>query len=208
MSEQHPFAEISPTTLADLVERDQVADAGIGPLWSGAPRFAGPAYVVRCGPGENLMMHAAIHRAAPGSVIVVQAGDRDFAVAGGNVCAVAQRNGIAGLVVDGMVRDVAEIREMGFGVHARGVIPKPGRKTGVHHTGTVLVGGVEIGTGDIILADEEGIVVAPAADAARLLTEALAKQAAEDEQSLDDWEAGHRRKVDEALRAGGDPGLE
>lgn len=207
MSEPHPFTAISPTTLADLVERDRVVDAGIAPLWPRAPRFAGPAYVVRCGPGENLMMHAAIHRAAPGSVIVVQAGDRDFAVAGGNVCAVAQRNGIAGLVIDGMVRDVAEIREMGFAVHARGVIPKPGRKTGVHHSDAVVVGGVRIGHGDIVLADEEGIVVAPAADADRLLTEALAKQAAEDEQSLDEWEVGHRRKIDEALKAGGDPGL-
>ncbi len=63
------------------------------------PRLAGPAFTVSCAPADNLMLHAAIHRAAPGTVIVVQAGDAGYAVAGGNVCAVAQRNGIAGFVV-------------------------------------------------------------------------------------------------------------
>ena len=74
------------------------------------------------------MLHAAIYRAAPGSVIVVESGDVDHALAGGNVCAVAQRNGIAGFVVDGVIRDLAEIRAMRFPVFARGVIPIPGSK--------------------------------------------------------------------------------
>lgn len=202
----HPFAAVAPTTLADLVDREQVMGLGIRPLWPTAPRLAGPAFVVRCAPGGNLMMHAAIYRAQPGSVIVVQAGDADFAVAGGNVCAVAQRRGIAGLVVDGVVRDVGEIREMGFPVYARGVLPKPGTKTGAVPAEEVTVGGVRVRNGDVVLADEEGIVVAPAGEADRLLADALAKEAAESGQSLNEWEAGHRQKIDAALRAAGDTG--
>ena len=79
-------------------------------------------------PGDNLMLHAAIYRARPGDVIVVEAGDADYAVSGGNVCAVAQRRGITGFVVDGVIRDLAEVREARFPVFARGCIPKPGVK--------------------------------------------------------------------------------
>src|SRR4051812_45106387 len=104
------FATLPPTTLADVLGRAQVMDPGIRPLWTPVPRVAGPAYTVRCPPGDNLMLHAAIYRAAPGSVIVVQSGDLDFALAGGNVCAVAQRRGVAAFVLDGLIRDLAEVR--------------------------------------------------------------------------------------------------
>src|SRR5215831_16354478 len=120
------FAQLSPTTLADVLTRDRVMDIGIRPLWPGITRIAGPAYPVRCPPGDNLMLHAAIYRAAPGAIVVCQAGDLDYAVAGGNVCAVAQKRGIAGFVVDGVIRDVAEARARGFPVLARGIIPIPG----------------------------------------------------------------------------------
>jgi hypothetical protein len=110
------------------LKRENVMDMGIRPLWSGTPRVAGPAYTVRCSPGDNLMLHAAIYRAPPGSIIVVEAGDVDYAVAGGNVCAVAQKHGISAFVVDGVIRDLAEARENRFPVFARGVIPVPGGK--------------------------------------------------------------------------------
>ncbi|SCE12836.1 Demethylmenaquinone methyltransferase [Streptomyces sp. BpilaLS-43] len=96
MNDTSGFKAVPPTMLADLLGREQVMDVGIRPLRSSAPRIAGPAFTVRCPPGDNLMFHAAIYRAAPGSVIVAEAGDMDYALAGGNVCAVAQRRGIAG----------------------------------------------------------------------------------------------------------------
>src|SRR3954464_1853636 len=89
--------------LADLLGHAQVLDLGIRSLWSPVPRLAGPAFTVRGPPGDNLMLHAAIPRAAPGSVVVVESGDVEYALAGGNVCAVAQRRGIAGFVVDGVI---------------------------------------------------------------------------------------------------------
>src|SRR5262245_6428446 len=91
------FRALSPTTLADAVPRDAVMD-GIRPLWEGVARIAGPAYTVRCAAGDNLMAHAAIHRAAPGDVLVIQAVDAKRALAGGNMCAWAQRRGIIALV--------------------------------------------------------------------------------------------------------------
>src|SRR5215207_3337843 len=104
------FETLSPTTLADVLTRDRVMDIGIRPLWPGMPHVAGAAYMVRCAPGDNLMLHAAIYRAVPGSIIVVEAGDVEYAVAGGNVCAVAQKYGIAAFIVDGVIRDLAEAR--------------------------------------------------------------------------------------------------
>src|SRR2546425_13066358 len=102
------FAKLSPTTICDVLTRDRVMDMGIRPLWPGMPRVAGPAYPVRCPPGDNLMLHAAIYRAGPGAVIVAEGGDTEYALAGGNVCAVAHRRGIAALVLDGVIRDLAE----------------------------------------------------------------------------------------------------
>src|SRR5690242_17492401 len=129
MTDASEFQDIPTTTLADLLGRTQVMDLGIRSLWDPVPRLAGPAYTVSCPPGDNLMLHAAIHRAEPGSVVVVESGDLEYALAGGNVCAVARRRGVAGFVADGVVRDLAEIREMGFPVFARGVVPIPGVKS-------------------------------------------------------------------------------
>jgi 4-hydroxy-4-methyl-2-oxoglutarate aldolase len=194
------FEDISPTTLADLLGREQVMDIGIRPLWPSAGRMAGPAFTVRCPPGDNLMLHAAIYRAARGSVIVVEAGDTDYAVAGGNVCAVAQRRGIAGFVVDGVIRDVAEAREMGFPVFARGVIPIPGAKAAIAPLNEpVRCGGVTVLAGDVVVADEEGVVVVPGARAPQLLTDARARQAREAGESLDAWEAAHRARIEQIL---------
>jgi regulator of RNase E activity RraA len=195
------FGRLSPTTLADVLTRDRVMDAGIRPVWMPIPRIAGPAYPVRCGQHDNLMLHAAIHRAPAGCVIVVEAGDRDCAVSGGNVCAWAQRRGIVGFVVDGLVRDVAEVRAHGFPVFARGVVPIPGGKdkSGVLN-GPVRCGGVRVSPGDVVVADEEGIVVVEAARAEEVLRAAEAKAARDAATSLEEWAQAHRQRIEAALR--------
>ncbi|MEV4533695.1 RraA family protein [Asanoa sp. NPDC049518] len=198
------FAYVPTTTFADLLDRDQVMDLGIRPLWTPAPRIAGPAYPVRCPPGDNLMLHAAIYRAPAGSVVVVETGDVDYAVAGGNVCAVAQRRGIAGFVVDGVIRDLAEVREMGFPVFARGVVPKPGTKAAVAPLNEpARCGGVLVQPGDLVVADEEGVVVIPHDRRTSVLADAQAKLAAEAAETLDEWEAAHRARIDAILREHG-----
>lgn len=201
MSGAPGFETVSPTALADVLGREQVMDIGIRPLWAPVPRVAGPAFTVRCPAGDNLMLHAAIHRAEPGSVVVVEAGDVDYAVAGGNVCAVAQRRGIAAFVVDGVIRDLAEVRELRFPVFARGVIPIPGGKAVVEPlNGRVRCGGVQVSAGDVVVADEEGVVVVPAARREQVLAAARAKQAGEADESLDAWEQAHRTRIDALLR--------
>ncbi|MEV0848394.1 RraA family protein [Streptomyces sp. NPDC049954] len=200
MNDTSGFQDVSPTTLADLLESEQVMDPGIRSLWEPVPHVAGPAYTVRCPAGDNLMLHAAVHRAEPGSVLVVEAGDADFALAGGNVCAVARRRGIVALVTDGVIRDLAEVRAMGFPVFARGVVPKPGRKEAVTPLGAeVCCGGVRVSAGDVVVADEEGIVVTPRERAEKVFAAARAKAAKEAAETLDAWEEDHRRRIDKIL---------
>ncbi|WP_030897680.1 RraA family protein [Streptomyces sp. NRRL F-5126] len=204
MNDATAFLSLPTPALADALGAAQVMDFRIRPLWPGGPRVAGPAFTVRCPRGDNLMLHAAIHRAEPGSVIVVESGDLDHALAGGNVCAVAQRRGVVAFVADGVIRDLAEVREMGFPVYARGVIPIPGDKKAVAPLGgEVRCGGVVVAAGDIVVADEEGVVAVPAARREKALTAARAKQEKEAAQSLDAWEEAHRARIDGLLAAGG-----
>ncbi|MEU7583130.1 RraA family protein [Streptomyces sp. NPDC041068] len=204
MSTTTEFQDVPTTTVADILGRGQVMDITIRPLWPSTPRVAGPAFTVQCPPGDNLMLHAAIHRAEPGSIIVVQSGDLDYALAGGNVCAVAQRRGVRAFVADGLIRDLAEVREAGFPVFARGVIPFPGTKKAVLPLNApVHCGGVRVEAGDVVVADEEGVVVVPATRQEEVLLAARTKLAKEAAESLDDWEAAHRTRIDKILAESG-----
>ena len=195
------FARFATTTYCDVLTRDRVMDMGMRPLWAPIPRIAGPAFPVRNEPADNLMLHIAIHRAPPGSVIVCQAGDNDYAQAGGNVCAWAQKRGVAGIVVDGVLRDVGESREHAFPLFGRGIIPIPAKRTkaGVLN-GPVMCGGVAVAPGDIVIADEEGIVVLPAAKAEEILKAAEARAAKDASTSLEDWVAAHKRTIDDLVK--------
>ena len=204
MIDYNAFRALSPTTLADALSVSQVMDIGIRPLWAGMPRIAGPAYTVECAPSDNLMLHAAIYRAAPGSVIVVKTEDMKYAVSGGNVCRVAQKRGITALVVDGVVRDVAEVQENGFPIFARGVSPIPGGKEIVTELNQpVQCGGVRVEPGDCVVADEEGIVVVPVLRLAETLEKAQKRAAKDAAETLEDWEAGHHARIEAILRSKG-----
>src|ERR1019366_3753227 len=204
MTDHAEFQAISPTIFADTLTRDRVMDIGIRPLWQEMPRIAGPAYPVRCPAGDHLMLHAAIYRALPGSVIVVEGGDVDYALAGGNVCAVAQKRGVVAFVVDGWFRGLAEARSRRFPVFARGVIPMPAGKDKIGVLDCpVRCGGVEVAPGDIVVADEEGIVVVPMLRSAEVLQAAQARVKKEAAQTLDEWEAAHRSRIEEILRKKG-----
>jgi 4-hydroxy-4-methyl-2-oxoglutarate aldolase len=202
MNDFAKFAALSPTTYADAgLGREQFMDMGIREMWPRIPRIAGPAYPVSCPPGDNLMLHTAIYRAEPGAVIVVQAGDTRYAMAGGNVCATAQQRGIAGFVIDGVIRDVAEVREAQFPVFARGLSPVPGKKQALGTLNQpITCGGVVVHPGDVVIADEEGIAVVPMAQREEIW--ALAKQRADKDEAntLADWQANHRAKVDGLLQ--------
>lgn len=204
MTDYSKFREISPTAYADVLERKQVMDIGIKQVWTPIPRIAGKAYTVKCHPGDNLMLHAAIYRAEPGTVIVVESGTLNYAMSGGNVCAIAQKRGIAGFIVDGVIRDVAEVREAKFPVFARGIMPKPGVKQTLGTLNEpVNCGGVKVHPGDIVVADEEGIAVIPSAQLDSVYEIALARTQKEESQTLSQWEAQHRAKVERILQEKG-----
>jgi regulator of RNase E activity RraA len=198
------YASLSPNELCDVLELSCVVRYEIHPLWSGIPRVAGPAFTVRTGKHDNLMFHASIYLAQPGDVIVVEAGDDEMAVAGGNVCAIAQRRGVAALVVDGVIRDVVESREKRFPVFARGASPIPAKRVGEGGMNVqIRCGGVVVNPGDVVVADEEGIVVVPRGRAEDVVAKAQAKAAADSALSLDEWERRHRSAVEAALRTRG-----
>lgn len=195
-----PFDAVSPCEYADALPRTQFMDYVIKPLWQGIKRIAGPAFTVKCESGDHLMLHAAIYRARPGDIIVVEADDQ-FAVAGGNVCAIAQARGVKGFVIDGVIRDIAETRENKFPVFARGVIPKPGAKKCISPLNQpITCGGVTVNAGDIIVADEEGIAVIPQEQAIQAFDIAKARGDKDAAMSLEEWQAQHSEKVESILK--------
>ena len=204
MTNLDKFRAISPTAFADGLPRKQFMDIGIKAVWQPIPRIAGIAYTVKCHPGDNLMLHAAIYRAAPGSIIVVESGTVDYAMSGGNVCAIAQQRGIAGFIIDGVIRDVAEVRESKFPVFARGIMPKPGVKETL---GTlkqpINCGGVKVNQGDIIVADSEGIAVIPSSEQEKVYEIANNRTKKEESETLESWQAQHRTKIERILKEKG-----
>ncbi|MEL6939622.1 MAG: RraA family protein [Cyanobacteria bacterium J06598_1] len=204
MDDYSKFRAISPTAYADGLPRSQFIHLAIHELWPQIPRIAGPAYTVRCPPGDNLMLHAAIYRAAPGDVIVVKAGDSDYAMSGGNVCAIAQQRGITGFIIDGAIRDIAEVREARFPVFARGCIAKPGVKETLGDLQTTITcGGVQVSPKDMIIADEEGIAVIPYNDLEAVWQIAKERTDKDAAQSLEDWATNHQAKIERLLKEKG-----
>lgn len=126
-----------------------------------AMRLAGPALTVDCRPDDNLAIHYALTIARPGDVIVVDAKGFVEAGAWGDVMTLmARKKGVAGLVIDGSVRDAGAIVGMGFPVFSRGISIKG---TAKNQPGGVDVpitcGGVRINPGDVVLGDRDGVVV-------------------------------------------------
>jgi regulator of RNase E activity RraA len=156
----HPrLAEVPVSTLCDADKSLPVLDPGIRPL-RGA-RLAGPAFTVVAS-GEFLSVLYAIAQAAPGDVLVVDGGRPPLAALGELLANEAHRRGIAGIVVDGYVRDRSGLPDLP--IWARGTVPNAGRNDVVPRVGEpVLVGGVRVTPGELVLADDDGIVIAPAA---------------------------------------------
>ena len=200
MLDYKKFADFSPTDYAEGLTRDRFMDHTIGGLWSNMIRISGSAYTVEVPAGDSLMMHAAIYDAPAGAIIVVQANGSDVAVAGGNVCAIAQKHGVLGFIIDGFIRDIVEIRELQFPVYAKGVIPKPSDKKYVGPINpTIVCGGVVINTGDVVVADEEGIAVIPLLEAEQLYMIATHRAKKDSATNLDEWEAIHHAKIKQLL---------
>ncbi|QLE84591.1 RraA family protein [Shewanella sp. Scap07] len=195
------FSAIATPDYANVLGREHFIDYRIHPLWAKMPAISGPAFTVQLSAGDHLMMHAAIYQAPAGAIIVVDGVDDRFAVAGGNVCAVAQQRGIKGFIVDGVIRDVNEVAEMQFPVFARGVFPVPGSKHCYSELAQpICCGGVKVNSGDIIVADNEGIAVLPKETAIEVYQAAKAKADKEAAMTLSQWQANHQLRIEAALK--------
>lgn len=151
-----------PATLHEVLGQQGAMTSGIKPLWQGAS-LCGPSLTVGLQPGDNLMLHYALTIAKPGDVLVVDGGGCLESGPWGEVLTVAaMQAGIAGLVIDGSVRDAAAIRNHAFPLFCRALSIKGTTK---QCAGTVnqpvLCGGIMVQPGDIVVGDDDGIVVVP-----------------------------------------------
>jgi RraA family protein len=146
--------------VSDLLNRLYAMDGAIRNLVNDAP-LCGPALTVKLYPGDNLMLHKALAVAKPGDVVVVDSSmNTTTAVIGDLVSSKAKHRGIAGVIVDGLVRDLEAVRAVGLPIYARGTTPKGPLHRGPGELGyPVSCGGLVVNPGDIIVADASGIVV-------------------------------------------------
>src|SRR5262249_52489629 len=168
---------LAATLASDASEGQGVLPGYILPLQA-ASRVVGPACVALMGQDDNLVMRQVLDTPpTPGSVLVVAGGSTSrSAIVGGLLTLEMQNAGIAGFVTDGLVRDSQEIRQSGLGVWCRGVTPIASQKKGPARVGgSVSIGGIVIRDGDLVIADDDGVVIWPQEQITTLLTKAEAK---------------------------------
>ncbi len=172
------FPEWLAATLAsDAAEGEGILPNTIVPL-APASRVVGPARVVLMSRDDNLAVRQALDAPpVPGTVLVVAGGSESRTATLGDLMALELQNaGYLGLVTDGLVRDSREIRKLGFAVWCRGVTPAAPRKQEPGQVGgTVTIGGVVIRDGDLVIADDDGVVIWPHEQIAALLVRAEAR---------------------------------
>ena len=164
------WRDIPPAIASDCMNRSRFMAAAIKPVRSGTT-LVGQARTVTSMVGDNGISHVATALLGPGEVLVIDAGGyQDVAVWGGVATRAAMARGAAGVVIDGAVRDVAEIRELGFPCYARAAVPGgPHKGFGGTIDGAIACAGCPVAPGDIVLGDDDGIVVVPFAEQAALL---------------------------------------
>jgi len=171
------LGKVQSATLHEAMSKRGALPHTIKPIWPGM-KLCGTALTVKSRPGDNLMLHKAVSLAQPGDVLVV---DNDgFLEAGlwGEIITVAaMERGIVGLVTNGACRDSLPIQELGFPVFCAGVSIKgttkavPGK---INHP--LYFEGVVVNPGDVVVADQDGVVVVPCGEAAQVLQAAYAKE--------------------------------
>ncbi len=181
-------AKAREATVSDLHEA--AAPRGIGglmssrmrPIQNGA-RIAGPAVTAFCAPGDNLMMHRALYLAQPGDVLVVVCDAETSGAQWGDMAArYALRKGLAGVVVQGCVRDTDTVEALGLPVWSTHVLSIHPDKCGHGFVNTpVVCDGVLVQPGDLVMADGDGVVCVPRREAGEVVEAALARMRKEEE---------------------------
>jgi 4-hydroxy-4-methyl-2-oxoglutarate aldolase len=162
--------------LADVAGRRGTVHGRIAALDPGM-KLAGPAFTIEVRPGDNLMIHAAMSMAKPGDILVIDGkGDRTCALMGAIMVNACKQLKIGGIVMDGAMRDSLEIRELGFPVFCVGTNPNGPTKNVAGRIGhAITCGGVAVRSGDLVLADADGVVIVERERVAGLLPQARKK---------------------------------
>lgn len=160
------YAGLPVANIGDARGRMGMVDSGIHTLWKGA-RAVGRARTVWTRAGDNKALQEALAKVQPGEVIVINGhGDLNRALMGELIAERARSRGCVGMVIDGAARDVDALAEIEFGVWARAVSPAGPYKDGPGHIDIpVAIGGVVCNPGDLVVADDDGVIVVPAAEA-------------------------------------------
>lgn len=180
-AELEKWRGLPPAVVSDCMNRTQVMAGAIRPVAAGMT-LLGQARTVTCMVGDNSALHVALGMLEPGQILVVDAGGfEDAAVWGGIMTRVALKRAIGGLVVDGAVRDVAEIREFNFATFTRAIVPAgPHKGFGGIIDGPIACAGCPVSPGDIVLGDDDGVCVVPLARAGEILAASRDKIAQEE----------------------------
>ncbi len=191
--------------LADVAGRRGTMSARIAPVHHSMV-VAGPAFTVEVRPGDNLMIHAAIALAKPGDVLVIDGkGDQTAALMGTLMLSACKKQGLAGVIVDGAIRDKLELLELGFPVFSAGFNPAgPTKFISGRINHPISAGGATVNPGDLVVGDADGVVVIERAKAPGML--ALAdKKVADEAARLDAIARGDTASkwLPAALRAAG-----
>ncbi len=167
------FRVLPVANIGDAMDRLGIVDPAIHPVWTGA-RMAGSAFTVWTRSGDNVVIHQALDIASPGDVLAVNGGgDVSRALFGELMGVRAKVRGLEGIVIDGAVRDAADLGNLGLPVFARGTSPAGPYKNGPGRLLTsIALGGVAVRPGDVLVGDGDGLVVVPLEEAAVVLEKA------------------------------------
>jgi 4-hydroxy-4-methyl-2-oxoglutarate aldolase len=176
------LSAVSSATLHEVAGRIGCLPASIKPA---DPTFhiGGPAFPVRCQPGNNLQLHQAVYAASAGDVLVADVGsDPNYGYWGELLSVAASVRRLGGLVINGCVRDCLALAEVGFPVFGAGVFVQGTGKDGGEHDSfpdSVQIGNVVVHRGDLVVGDADGVVAVPAAIAQEMVRRSYERMAAE-----------------------------
>ncbi|WP_329110659.1 4-carboxy-4-hydroxy-2-oxoadipate aldolase/oxaloacetate decarboxylase [Micromonospora sp. NBC_01699] len=177
--ERAELLRLGTATLYEAARRDCFLPHRLRPAWPGAA-LVGRALPVWAAPADNLALHAALDSAEPGDVLVVDGHQRACGYWGEILAVAALARGVVGLVIDGGVRDVARLAQLGFPAFSASIAVRTTVKQDAGRIGQPLeLGGVTIERGDVIVADDDGVISLPAADLEQVLDAARARDRAE-----------------------------
>lgn len=197
-------AQFQAAILADVNGRRGALHGAISPLHP-TMKLCGTALTVDVRPGDNLMIHAALAIAQPGDVLVVDGkGDLSSALMGAIMMNQSKAIGLAGVVIDGAVRDYDDLCALGFPVFARGLNPNgPTKNIAGRLNWPVSLGGVSVNPGDLIVGDADGVVVIEREKVESILV-AAAKKVADEAARIEGIRSGQQLRpswLDGTLRA-------